>query len=119
LGFVRITNLKRYDKRIGLARFEGRVVGRLIKRLYSFMFAAVLSLKLRHKSQEVSFTHTKEIPGDAETVLKQVRDYEVLSVWKDEAYLHWRYVKHPSHDYTFHAMYVDKQDSWICGGSRV
>jgi GNAT superfamily N-acetyltransferase len=41
------------------------------------------------------------VPGDYESLWAMVRSQEVLSTWKDEAYLRWRYDDHPDHTFEY------------------
>ncbi|MCK4237323.1 MAG: hypothetical protein KAX38_09415, partial [Candidatus Krumholzibacteria bacterium] len=49
---------------------------------------------------------SSELPDGMESCLGEIRENEVLSVWKDVPYLKWRYEKHPDFDYTFHVLFA-------------
>lgn len=111
LGWTRVCNLKYYWYRVGYRKMWGSGVDRLYKLIHSAFLkakhAAMRSIYVELK--ELKFSRLSNLPEEFERTLKETRDHEVLSIWKDMAYLKWRYENHPSRRYAFHFLYIDEQ----------
>lgn len=111
LGWMRVCNLKYYWYRIGYSKVWGSAVDRLFKRVHLMnLRAKALARRLVYADlKAMRFSQSTCLPEEFQRTLRDIRDHEVLSMWKDMAYLRWRYEDHPSRKYAFHLLYVDMQ----------
>jgi hypothetical protein len=107
LGGRRIANLHHYKKRIGVRSVAGGLVDRVQKAVLGTLRAQVISLSLGRHLRGITVEVSAAVPGDCDAALKQIRDYEVLAVWKDREYLQWRYASRPDKQYAFHVLRRD------------
>jgi hypothetical protein len=105
LGWERITPLKEYLYRTSIKQLAGPFV--------DFFYSAVVGTLMRMRA--IAFRRSVDggrivtssaIPGSVASLLEDVRNHEIFSVWKDLAYIKWRYEQHPEHRYVYHVLYV-------------
>lgn len=107
LDFRRVTNLKYYRKRIGIGTFAGVLINKLYK-ISSLLSNAVKIVFYKYRwARNIMIETVTSVPDDLDIALKHIRDYEVVSIWKDVPYLRWRYEQHPDHHYLFHVLRLD------------
>jgi hypothetical protein len=106
LGWKRIMNLKRYSVRIGYKRLWGPKTDTIFKNVFRFFSKIKYMRFFFGRSKDIDIKIYEYLPADCENCLKQIRDYEVLSIWKDMPYFRWRYEDHPEHSYEFHVLRV-------------
>jgi hypothetical protein len=99
----RVTNLHRYLKRVGLRRVFGPF-DRIRSAVAGAARAGVVTARRGRQLRGLSVETSQTLPGDCDVALKQIRDYEVLAIWKDPEYLRWRYESRPDRPYLFHAL---------------
>ena len=110
LDWQRVTALSGYELRLSVGDRLRRLLGvpvlprladagfRLHRALHAWASAAVLRLQTRHLAFETSWS----VPEAYDQLWDAVRSYEVLSIWKDCAYLAWRYDRKPGVRYRYH-----------------
>jgi hypothetical protein len=103
----RIANLHHYVKRIGFRGATGAVVDRAQKSVAALARAATVRLRWGRQLRGLTVDTSSTIPPDCDAALKQIRDYEVLAVWKDRDYLRWRYEARPDCHYDVHCLRRD------------
>lgn len=113
LNFRRVTNLKYYNKRIGVDSISDKIVNKLFKIVSSSILSIKKTINNKRWAKNIEMYTSDNLPGDSELILKQIRDYEVISVWKDSHYLKWRYEQHPEYKYKFHILKLDGQTEGI------
>ena len=103
LDWIKIFNLAEYQYRIGYDKLFGRIVNSIAKEILSIVLIIKLILyKIIFKN--ISIYSNINLPSNLDDILNNVNNYEVLSTWKDEEYLKWRYENHPDNKYTFHVL---------------
>ncbi len=103
----RIANLHHFSKRIGYRGFLGSAGDSLQKTIARIGRAQRVKLKWGGRLRGLTASTSSTVPTDCDAALKQIRDYEVLAVWKDTEYLKWRYEQGPDRQYAFHALRRD------------
>ncbi|MGV8048727.1 MAG: GNAT family N-acetyltransferase [Anaerolineaceae bacterium] len=109
LDYTRIANLRYYYLRTGINKLFGEHINKIYRFLFWLIYGAKHGLKFSPLRKGISVETTKQLPDELEKTLKQIRYYEVLSVWKDVPYLRWRYENHAEYRYTFHILRVKGQ----------
>jgi hypothetical protein len=101
LGWNNIATMKSYYLRAGVKR----QLGGFIDIVYKYILLANLRIKniiFNYKSQKYhKIMKIDQIPDGIDELLKDYREHEVLSIWKDESYLKWRYKAHPLNQYSY------------------
>jgi hypothetical protein len=59
---------------------------------------------LRRLTRGVTFRVEDRVPAGYEALWNAWRSQEVLSIWKDSAYLQWRYDGNPDHRFTYYSL---------------
>ena len=108
LEWHRIANLKFFYYRIGLRKIWRKIIDFIFKFFMSFLYKSKHRISLFFQ-KDIEITTSQCLPENIEHLLKEIRDGEVLSVWKDESYLKWRYENHPDYCYKFHILYKEKK----------
>ena len=106
LWWYKICNLKCYYYRIGLKRVLGEKTDRVVKRFFTFPNRIKFLIEKRLLNNNMEITISNKISASVENLLKEVLNYEVLSVWKDLDYMKWRYENHPDYSYDFHIINI-------------
>lgn len=106
MGWGSIDNLKYYSMRVGRRRLFGPFDG-IVKRLRRAVWSARLTLDKRTHAPGLTFASSDTVPVGFAEGLRHIRDYETTAVFKDIAYLTWRYENHPEFDYRFHFALAD------------
>jgi len=105
LEWQRVINLKYYFYRIGLKRIWGSKVDHIFKH-FNGMLIRLKYIERRFLDSDLRIVVSSHLPDSLKDCLKEIRDYEVLSIWKDMPYLRWRYENHPDNQYIFHILYA-------------
>jgi hypothetical protein len=105
LNWRRVFHLKYYSYRIGFQKLWGRTLDGAFKRFRGLIIALKYFANLRVQPLGTKLCTLGHLPKNLDPFLKQIRDYEVLSIWKDARYLKWRYEDHPDQPYLFHILY--------------
>jgi len=108
LGWRRITNLRYYFYRIGFQKIWGSKIDHVFKYFQGMPIRLKYTL-LRYLHKDLEIVVSSHLPEGLEDTLKEIRDYEVLSIWKDVQYLRWRYENHPDRHYTFHILNAQRR----------
>lgn len=103
LGWERIVVLPLYRYRTGCRRIGGPFLDIPCRGILS-MVNQVRQGYNRKQTGEAILESSDKIPSGTEDLLSEIRNYEILSVWKDEDYINWRYRKNPSRRYRFHTL---------------
>lgn len=106
LEWHRIVSLKYYFYRIGFQKIWGQKIDRIFKYFYRILIKLKYYFSLLYQGSGVKIETLSHLPDDLEDMLREIRDYEVLCVWKDLKYLKWRYENHPDHNYLFHVISI-------------
>jgi hypothetical protein len=108
LKWYRIFFLNHYLLRFGYEKIWGGRFDQIHKHVRGMLNRLkYISLRFRQKNIDISVSY--ELPDDLDDCLAEIRDYEVLSVWKDLNYLRWRYQNHPNFIYKFHILrYINR-----------
>ena len=104
-GRHRIVTLRYYLHRNGFNKIWGAKIDRVYKYFYS-MLIRLQYIKIRFLNKDFNIVVSSHLPDSFEDSLKEIRDREVFSIWKDVPYLKWRYESHPDHNYAFHILTV-------------
>ncbi len=102
LEWHRITNLKYYISHNGYQKVWGYGIDRIFKYINKLLIKFRYLFNLITQKNGIKITVLQYLPDTLEDMLKEIRDYEVLSIWKDLRYLKWRYENHPDYRYLFH-----------------
>jgi hypothetical protein len=101
LKWNNIANMTYYNFRIGIKK----KFGRFFDRIYKFLLTNFIHFKINCNKgriqKNIAVYKNSKIPGTIQKLLKEHRDHEVLSIWKDREYLKWRYQEHPLNNYTY------------------
>lgn len=54
-----------------------------------------------------TYTKSDSIPEGYGALWNEVGSAEILSLWKDEKYLHWRYDRNPDHKFEYHSIRIE------------
>ncbi|MBN2078866.1 MAG: GNAT family N-acetyltransferase [Spirochaetes bacterium] len=107
LDYARICNMDFYQYRAGMTGIAGKTLGlagRLFRGLKVWLRCEINArLSMKRSAMEM----TADLPAGLSDLLKEINTYEVLSLWKDEDYLRWRYVDHPRHRYDIFPLRVN------------
>lgn len=106
LGRHRICMLKCYSYRIGYRRLLGNSLDKIFRPFFRIPNRIKFLIERHLLSDDLKIVTSSHIPNQAEELLRDNLNYEVLSVWKDLQYMKWRYQDHPDHQYDFHFLYV-------------
>jgi len=113
LKWNNIASMTSFDYRIGLKR----QFGPFVDKIYKILLFIFLHIKLKYNISKVThkfrIKRYEIIPERLESLLKEHRDHEVLSVWKNIKYLKWRYQNHPVNHYTFFISSFGKSDKTL------
>ncbi len=107
LDYARICNLDYYQYRAGMTGMAGKVLGlagRLFRGLKVWLRCEI-NARLSQKGSAMEMT--ADLPAGLSEMLREINTNEVLSLWKDEDYLRWRYIDHPRHRYDFFPLRVN------------
>lgn len=107
LKWVRLFNLTNYQYRIGVRNLLGRGLDWITKEILYLFISLKLSILYKPWLKNHSFSTGSFLPVDLSGFFKEINDYEVLSVWKDETYFKWRYIDKPHHNYLFHTLKIE------------
>jgi hypothetical protein len=105
LGRHRIAALQYFYFRTGYLR----VWGSLVDMVFKVVLNTIVSLRTALFKSFIGGSRvvvTDELPAAWDDVLEEIRNHQVLSVWKNVDYLRWRYQDHPEHRYVFHFLYI-------------
>ena len=103
LGHHRVLVLKHYYRRLGARRLLGAADIALRPLVRTRDFANLSLLRFR-RGERLQMDVTRDVPEGVDAFLSAARRLEVLSIWKDAAYLRWRYAEHPENRYDFVAL---------------
>lgn len=103
LGWERIVVLPVYRYRTGCRRIGGPFLDIPYRGVLS-MVNGLRRVYNRKQTGGAIIESSDEVPRGTEDLLSEIRNYEVLSIWKDEDYINWRYRKNPSLNYRFHTL---------------
>jgi len=101
LNWHRVFRLHEYSLKLRLGKVS---LGPLVRARRA---RGAMSLNRRFKDRKITFAVEDSVPGDFDTLWKTVSRHEVLSVWKDKAYLEWRYAENLSTGYRFYCLRED------------
>lgn len=101
----RLVTLKYYLYRIGFQKIWGSKIDRVFKYFHD-MLIRLKYIGFRFLNKGVGIVVSSHLSDRLEDSLREIRDNEVLSIWKDVSYLRWRYENHPDRNYTFHILNV-------------
>ena len=104
LKWHRIAALKEYSCRTDVSDLVGGLGGLVFRGMLSFR-GWLRERILRRALKGAHIVASREIPSSVDALLKELQNYEVLSVWKDWPYMQWRYERHPEHKYVCHVLY--------------
>lgn len=111
-------NLQYSFKRLGRRRLLGPLDGP-VQRVRRALASAKLAFDRRRQARDLTLECTGKVPAGFKEGLRHIRDYELMSVFKDIAYLTWRYEKHPEFAYQFYVARVeDKVEALIVTRER-
>jgi GNAT superfamily N-acetyltransferase len=102
---LRLATLKYYLYRIGFQKIWASKIDRVFKYFHG-MLIRMKYIGFRFLNKDVVIVVSSHLPDRLEDSLREIREYEVLSIWKDVSYLRWRYENHPDRKYTFHILNV-------------
>lgn len=104
LGRHRVAILKYYYYRIGFRKIFGHNIDRILKHVYGMpsLFMFLLEKKV-HKNIRIKVSSVLDV--GISDLLNDYLNQQVLSIWKDLAYMQWRYAEHPTYNYQFHLLY--------------
>ncbi|TVP51232.1 MAG: GNAT family N-acetyltransferase [Gemmatimonadales bacterium] len=101
LNWHRVFRLHEYSLKLRVGRVP---LGPLVRARRA---RGAMSLSRRFKGRDLAFAVEDSVPEDFDSLWKEVSRYEVLSVWKDRAYLEWRYADNRSTNYRFYSLRED------------
>jgi hypothetical protein len=102
LDWRRITSLREYTCRLGYRRLWGGTDALYKLILRAGLRGKTFALRLWHERLDIVVSDV--LSDNLGELLDEVRNHEVLSIWKDLPYLRWRYESHPENSYTFHVL---------------
>ncbi len=116
LGWKRLGFLRSYQKRLSIAPALTRMFGS--KRLAAaadVLYRGVLRARLasqrwllrRRLGGALEFRRFDACPPAWDPLWDELRNYEVLSLWKDREYFSWRYDRHPERRFAYAALERD------------
>lgn len=100
LGWSRVLEMRRYDRRLGLRGLLGgsRAAG-LLTALPDALFRALRSPRQAAPGSEISVLAAA--PADHDVLWAASAPHLAVSVWKDREYLAWRYDANPDHRFEY------------------
>jgi hypothetical protein len=101
-------SLKYYYYRIGYEKLVGKKADRLLKHLYGIPNLIRGFIVRKKVTGKIKIKTSSMLDDNINSLLKEFMNYEVLSIWKDLAYMKWRYENHPQNKYQFHVIYEDE-----------
>jgi hypothetical protein len=101
--------LNYYYYRIGYAKLVGAKVDCLLKPLYGIPNLLRQWVARKRVGGNIKIVVSTKLDNDISVFLNEYLNFEVLSIWKDFAYMKWRYENHPEFKYKFHILYIDSQ----------
>ena len=104
LAHERITVLKHHYHRLGVPRLDRGPVRAAARQVLRSRNRVGLAILTRRMDRALLYDAVVEMPGDLDGLLRSAHNREVLSIWKDAAYLKWRYAEHPEWRYRFHVL---------------
>lgn len=107
LSWCRVVSLKYYLFRIGFKKVWGQRIDGIFKRVYRLLIRMKYLLAMARQRKSARISVSSHLTDNIDDLLREIRDYEVLCVWKDLKYMKWRYEDHPDHNYLFHLISVD------------
>ena len=109
LDWIRLFNLNYYYYRLGLKKYIGNRLDILLNIFLLNKFLLRYKIFLKSRIKDFAIITTEKIPKNLDDTLKEICNYEVLSIWKDNNYLRWRYENHPQNKYLFHMLMIGKK----------
>jgi len=118
LGWKRIGFLDSYTLRLSVLEPLRQILrARSLARAGDLAYRSALAVRLeaqhallrRRVGGNVVFRAEPEAPAGADALWEALRSYEVISLWKDRAYLAWRYDRHPSRRFEYGLLERDGQ----------
>lgn len=106
-GRHKIANLKTYYFRIGIRKVLGNLFDKALKNIFSVPNSANYFLLKKIIPKKTTIVVSSELDKNIASVLEDCHNYEVISIWKDMAYMKWRYEQHPEYRYDFHILYIN------------
>jgi hypothetical protein len=112
LGWSRILVPSRWTLRLGV---RGKVTRKTGVALAGLLADALIrpravqrvvrqAARSRAATPELAVRHLPRLPEGVDVLWAREAKVTRLSLWKDRAYLAWRYEQNPDHDFTFHAL---------------
>jgi len=119
-GFVRTLHWRRileprlWKQRLGVRRKLGRMLrvplaAQAADAAYRLASRQALERRARARRTDtpgVEVRHLDRLPESTDALWDRERRVVDLSLWKDRAYLAWRYEKNPDHRFVFHALFA-------------
>jgi hypothetical protein len=112
-GFVRnlrghkITGLKTYYYRTGFRKHLGAAAGAAARFFAAWPNRSTVAFMARHLFPRHEVRVAATLAPELERPLREMLGQEVLGIWKDLAYMRYRYQEHPDRAYRFHTLYAD------------
>ncbi|KJS03127.1 MAG: hypothetical protein VR65_02480 [Desulfobulbaceae bacterium BRH_c16a] len=113
LNWIRLFNLKYYYYRLGYEKVVGGRANVVLRYFVKLKIELERQLNFFYRRKDYEMLTTEKIPLDADDFVNEINTYEVLSVWKDLAYLKWRYENHPHNKYLFHSLKIQGKSECI------
>ncbi len=106
-GWFKVAHLKSFIYEFGWKRI-GAIGGGITCNILGTVNSLKNKLRVSwtREPKNAGIVHSSSLPDDVEEMLWEINAFEVLSFWKDLAYLKWRYENHPKHRYTFHLLRI-------------
>jgi hypothetical protein len=112
LGWRKISYLKKYYIRLNIKKklksfMKVEFFATLFNEIYTlilklrFSFLRLILKKKIATAKVLKFTASSSIPDGYESLWNVIKNYQVLSIWKDAAYLRWRYEQNPRHIFDY------------------
>jgi hypothetical protein len=113
LGWHKVVDLSHFVRRIGYRKIWGTATDQLFKHSYGFCLKLKMALRKILNKNSVVIVVSTSLTDDIEDMLREIRNYQVLAVWKDIDYLRWRYENDPDGSYLFHIAKIADQTQAI------
>lgn len=107
LHVIRLFRLKQYRYRFGFKKIIGGELDSLIKFFYLLTQKMKINLFKITRQLNISIHTSDKLQDNLDIFLHDIRLHEVLSLWKDQKYLKWRYEDHPTNKYLFHSLLIN------------
>lgn len=117
LDWAKIAELKYFFYRLEFQKLKILKkfgIGQVLRWFFSLPNLFSLKMDSLQNGDGVDIKVSSILPEDLSSMLLELNNYEVISLWKDLDYLKWRYERHPVFQYRFHILNVHgKSESLI------